>query len=64
MAELTFTTVVSFIKEIAEAIERLRNPSDIDLLKLRLKFISRILVTLDIPEEIVNIMSSVHQQEF
>jgi hypothetical protein len=64
MAELTFTTVVSFIKEIAEAIERLRNPSDIDLLKLRLKFISRILVTLDIPEEIVNIMSSEHQQEF
>jgi hypothetical protein len=32
MAALTFTTVVSFIKEIAEAIERLRNPSDIDLL--------------------------------
>jgi hypothetical protein len=34
MAELTITTVVSSIKEIADAIERLRNPSDIDLLKL------------------------------
>jgi predicted ArsR family transcriptional regulator len=62
MAELTITTVISSIKEIADAIERLRNPSDIDLLKLRLDYISRMLVTLDIPEEIVNIMSSVHQQ--
>jgi hypothetical protein len=57
-----FNTVVSSIKEIADAIERLRNPSDIDLFKLRLDYISRMLVTLDIPEEIVNIMSSVHQQ--
>jgi hypothetical protein len=62
MAELTITTVVSSIYEIADAIERLRNPSDIDLLKLRLDYISRMLVTLAIPEEIVNIMSSVHQQ--
>jgi hypothetical protein len=34
MADLTITTVVSSIKEIADGIERLRNPSDIDLLKL------------------------------
>jgi 3-dehydroquinate dehydratase len=54
MAELTITTVVSSIKEIADPIERLRNPGDIDLLKLRLDYISRMLVTLDIPEEIVN----------
>jgi 3-dehydroquinate dehydratase len=57
MAELTITTVVSSIKEIADAIEHLRNPSDFDFLKLRLDHISKMLVTLDIPEEIANTMS-------
>lgn len=62
MAELTLSTVVSAIREVADGIDRFRNPRDVDLLRLRLDYINRMLVTLDIPDELVNTMSSVDQQ--
>ena len=55
--ELTINTVVTFIRETANAINHLRNQDDIDLIKLRLDYINRMLVTLDIPEEVINNMS-------
>ena len=58
MAELTTSDVSSAIREIAATIERLDNPNDVELLKLRLDYVSRMLVTIDVPEEIVNTMSS------
>ena len=60
--ELTINTVVTSIRETVNAINHLRNQNDIDLIKLRLDYINRMLVTLDIPDEIINIMSSVHLQ--
>jgi hypothetical protein len=62
MAELTISTVTNAIKEIAGTIEHLSNASDVDLVKLRLDYVNGMLVTLDVPDEIVNTMSSVHQQ--
>jgi hypothetical protein len=62
MAELMISTVANAIKEIAGTIEHLSNASDVDLVKLRLDYVNRMLVTLDVPDEIVNTMSSVHQQ--
>ena len=61
MAELTTSDVSSAIREIAATIERLDNPNDVELLKLRLDYVSRMLVTIDVPEEIVNTMSSVYE---
>ena len=60
--ELTIDTVVTSIRETANAINHLRNQNDIDLIKLRLDYINSMLVTLDMPEEIINIISSVHLQ--
>ncbi len=50
------------IKEVAGTIEHLSNASNVDLVKLRLDYVNRMLVTLDVPDEIVKTMSSVHQQ--
>ena len=61
MVELTTSDVSSAIREIAATIERLDNPNDVELLKLRLDYVSRMLVTIDVPEEIVNTMSSVYE---
>ena len=61
MAELTTSDISSAIREIAATIERLDNPNDVELLKLRLDYVSRMLVTIDVPEEIVNTMSSVYE---
>ena len=61
MAELTTSDVSSAIREIAATIERLDNPNDVELLKLRMDYVSRMLVTIDVPEEIVNTMSSVYE---
>ena len=60
--ELTINTVVTSIRETANATNHLRNQNDIDLIKLRLDYINTMLVTLDIPEEIINIICSVHLQ--
>ena len=61
MAELTTSDVSSAIREIAATIERLDNPNDVELLKLRSDCVNRMLVTIDVPEEIVNTMSSVYK---
>ena len=61
MAELTTSDVSSAIREIAAIIERLDHPNDVELLKLRSDYVNRMLVTIDVPEEIVNTMSSVYE---
>ena len=57
--ELTTSNVASAIREIAGTIECLDNPGNLEMLKLRLDYVNRMLVTLDVPEEIVNTMCSV-----
>ena len=60
MAELTTSDVSSAIREIAATIERLDNPNDVELLKLRLDYVSRMLVTIDVPEEMYTMYTNVH----
>ena len=59
--ELTINRVVTFMRDTANAINHLRN-QDIDLIKLTLDYINRMLVMLDIPEEVINNMTSRHLQ--
>ena len=59
--EFTTSNVASAISEIAGTIERLDNPGNLEMLKLRLDYVNRMLVTLDVPEEIVNTMCSVYE---
>ena len=49
-----FCSVVQAINDLIVRIERLENSSEIGSVVLRLDFINRMLVNLDVPDDIVN----------
>ena len=59
MAELS--GVVRAINDLVVRIERLNDPSEIGSVVLRLDYITRMLVNLDVADDIVNTMSCLHE---
>ena len=59
MAELS--GVVRAINDLVVRIERLNDPSEIGSVVLRLDYITRMLVNLDVADDIVNKMSCLHE---
>ncbi|KAK3732013.1 hypothetical protein QZH41_016884, partial [Actinostola sp. cb2023] len=62
MAELDVRSVINAINDLVSGIDHIKEPSDIGLLSLRVDCINRMLVTLDVPDDIVNSMSAIYEQ--
>lgn len=56
-----FCSVVQAINDLVVRIERLEDSCEIGSIVLRLDYINRMLVNLDVPDDIVNVMSGLYE---
>ena len=59
--EYELQSAISAIKDVVSRIDSLHEPSEIGSIILRLEFINRMLVNLEVPDDVVNTMLRLHE---